>query len=167
MLLQYLHAGLLFYHSKLRTFDLCFQLIIFYNLKELEDGLVGCIPYLLLITSVGFNMFVFCYIGENLTQAVRLFVIKRFFFQNTIAKIGAFLLQCESIADHVYEIDWYVLKKDDAKKVFTIIRISQIPVAITAGKIASMSIRTFAAVSKLLILKNKMIYKNFFYYYRL
>ncbi|XP_076675730.1 LOW QUALITY PROTEIN: uncharacterized protein LOC143372939 [Andrena cerasifolii] len=76
----------------------------------------------MLLCSVTFNIFIFCYIGEVLTE------------------------QCSKVGEVVYMTDWYYLPYKNILDLIMIIARSSVVIKITAGKLFHMSIYTFADV---------------------
>ncbi|KAF3424649.1 hypothetical protein E2986_11728 [Frieseomelitta varia] len=84
---------------------------------------VAVITYVTLFISFTFNVFIFCYVGEILTE------------------------QCRQIGVNSYKIDWYNLPAKNAYDLILLISISQNPPRLTAGKIIELSLDTFSTVS--------------------
>ncbi|XP_018364260.1 PREDICTED: odorant receptor 82a-like [Trachymyrmex cornetzi] len=82
------------------------------------------LSFITLYTSMGFNIFIFCYIGEILTE------------------------QCKNVGDMVYMINWYQLPRRTALCLILIIMRSSNVIKITAGKLINLSIATFGDVIK-------------------
>ncbi|XP_018406403.1 PREDICTED: odorant receptor 82a-like [Cyphomyrmex costatus] len=89
------------------------------------------LSYIILYTSMSFNIFIFCYIGEILTE------------------------QCKNVGDVVYMINWYQLPHRTALCLILIIMRSSNVIKITAGKLIHLSIATFGDV-----IKTSMAYLN-------
>ncbi|CAL7936637.1 unnamed protein product [Xylocopa violacea] len=107
-------------------------LLEYYCLMEWENSdAVAISTYLLLLLSFTFNVFIFCYIGEVLSE------------------------QCSQIGTIAYEIDWYELPAKEAHDLILLNLISQYPPKLTAGKIITLSLRTFGSV-----LKTSVVYLN-------
>ncbi|XP_034944551.1 LOW QUALITY PROTEIN: uncharacterized protein [Chelonus insularis] len=98
---------------------------------------IGIITYFLLVTSFVLNIFVFCYIGELLTE------------------------QCEEVGKKLYMINWYDLPRKNALHLILTIFMAQRPVILTAGKFFDLSLNSFCAVS---LFKQKMIEHHYLYY---
>ncbi|KYN50078.1 hypothetical protein ALC62_00106, partial [Cyphomyrmex costatus] len=84
---------------------------------------IAILTYFFLLISFVFNVFTLCYIGEQLTNQV---------------KIGY----------TSYEIEWYHLPGKIALDLTLIISISHHPIKVTAGKIISLSFSSFGSVLK-------------------
>ncbi|XP_076760041.1 odorant receptor 13a-like [Xylocopa sonorina] len=107
-------------------------LLEYYCLMEWENSdAIAISTYLLLLLSFTFNVFIFCYIGEVLSE------------------------QCSQIGTIAYEIEWYHLSAKEAHDLILLILISQYPPKLTAGKIITLSLRTFGSV-----LKTSVVYLN-------
>ncbi|XP_025158212.1 odorant receptor 4-like [Harpegnathos saltator] len=79
--------------------------------------------YVIVYVSQGFNLFIFCYIGEILTE------------------------QCKNVGQTAYMTNWYNLNKNTARGVILIIPRWNKLIRITAGKLFQLSIATFGNVS--------------------
>ncbi|XP_018364254.1 PREDICTED: odorant receptor 22c-like [Trachymyrmex cornetzi] len=82
--------------------------------------------------SMAFNIFIFCYIGEIVTE------------------------QCKLVGEIAYMTDWYNLHHTTARGLILIIARSNNVVKITAGKLFHLSIATFGNV-----IKTSVVYCNF------
>ncbi|KAG7198554.1 hypothetical protein KM043_005920 [Ampulex compressa] len=71
-----------------------------------------------------FNIFIFCVIGEILTE------------------------QCKKIGETAYMIDWYYLPRATALGLILVISRSNVVIKVTAGKLIQLSIATFGDVMK-------------------
>ncbi|XP_076760380.1 odorant receptor 4-like [Xylocopa sonorina] len=80
--------------------------------------------YFLIFTSISFNIFIMCFIGEIITE------------------------QCKKIGDVVYMSNWYYLPDKMVLDLVLIIVRSSAVVNITAGKFVRMSVDTFGHVMK-------------------
>ncbi|XP_011058416.1 PREDICTED: odorant receptor 82a-like [Acromyrmex echinatior] len=87
---------------------------------------------LIVYLSMGFNIFIFCYIGEIITE------------------------QCRLVGEMVYMTDWYNLHHKTARSLILIIARSNDVIKITAGKLFRLSIATFGNV-----IKTSVVYLNF------
>ncbi|XP_011684729.1 PREDICTED: odorant receptor 4-like [Wasmannia auropunctata] len=85
---------------------------------------IAILTYLFLLISFTFNVFILCYIGEQLTN------------------------QCSKVGYTSYGIEWYHLSGKVALDLTLIISISHFPVKITAGKIINLSFSSFGNVLK-------------------
>ncbi|XP_020295544.1 odorant receptor 4-like [Pseudomyrmex gracilis] len=81
--------------------------------------------------SMGFNIFIFCYIGETVTG------------------------QCKHVGEMAYMTNWYELPHQTARGFVLIIARSSNVIKITAGKLFHLSIATFGDV-----IKTSMVYLN-------
>ncbi|XP_076475395.1 odorant receptor 4-like [Bombus vancouverensis nearcticus] len=105
------------------TMNMC--MLEYYCLMEwASTDLIVTFTYITLLTSFTFNIFIFCYIGELLSE------------------------QCSEIGTASYEIDWYNLPAKEAYDLILLISISQYPPKLTAGKIIELSLNTFSSVAK-------------------
>ncbi|CAL1689200.1 unnamed protein product [Lasius platythorax] len=82
------------------------------------------VAYIIVYISMSFNIFIFCYIGEILTQ------------------------QCKKVGETAYMTDWYRLPHKTALGLILIISRSSAVIKITAGKFIQLSIATFSDVMK-------------------
>ncbi|KYQ48172.1 Odorant receptor Or2 [Trachymyrmex zeteki] len=78
---------------------------------------------LIVYLSMGFNIFIFCYIGGIITE------------------------QCKNVGEMAYMTDWYNLHHKTARSLILIIARSNNVIKITAGKLFHLSIATFGDVS--------------------
>ncbi|XP_011148003.1 odorant receptor 43a [Harpegnathos saltator] len=85
---------------------------------------IAIFTYFFLLISFIFNIFVFCYIGELLTE------------------------QCTKIGHTSYMIEWYNLPGKAALDLMLMITMSRHPVHITAGRMISLSFANFGNVLK-------------------
>ncbi|CAL7936634.1 unnamed protein product [Xylocopa violacea] len=107
-------------------------LLEYYCLMEWQNNdAIAISTYFMLLLSFTFNIFIFCYIGEVLSE------------------------QCSQIGTVAYEIDWYELPAKDAHNLILLNLISQYPPKLTAGKIITLSLRTFSSV-----VKTSVVYLN-------
>ncbi|XP_012277041.1 uncharacterized protein LOC105697887 [Orussus abietinus] len=95
-----------------------------------EDNTGGFIVFSLIFTSFILNLFVYCFISEQLTH------------------------QCAMIGEATYRI-WYRLPSKKASEIILILAICNIPVKLTAGKISELSMNVFCDV-----FKATMVYLN-------
>ncbi|XP_067214303.1 odorant receptor 82a-like [Linepithema humile] len=89
------------------------------------------IAYMIIYISMTFNIFIFCYIGEVLTE------------------------QCKQVGETAYMTDWYCLPHKTALSFILIIIRSSMVIKLTAGKLVHLSIATFGNV-----VRTSMIYLN-------
>ncbi|XP_018364257.1 PREDICTED: odorant receptor 82a-like [Trachymyrmex cornetzi] len=87
---------------------------------------------LIVYLSMGFNIFIFCYIGEIITE------------------------QCKLVGEMAYMTNWYNLHHKTARSLILIIARSNDVIKITAGKLFRLSIATFGNV-----IKTSVVYLNF------
>ncbi|XP_011148357.1 odorant receptor 4 [Harpegnathos saltator] len=112
------------------TFNLCmlgYYTITSWNVIEKQTS----IAYMIIYMSMSFNIFIFCYIGEVLTE------------------------QCKQIGETAYMTEWYRLPHKTALGLILIISRSSMVIKLTAGKLVHLSIATFGDV-----MKTSMIYLN-------
>lgn len=79
--------------------------------------------YFLGFVSITFNIYIFCYIGEQLVD------------------------RCQNIGTMCYMIEWYRLPQDKARNLIFPIIMSNYPVELTAGKMLTMTMSSFSNVS--------------------
>ncbi|XP_024880017.1 uncharacterized protein LOC112459880 isoform X1 [Temnothorax curvispinosus] len=82
------------------------------------------LSYFIGYISTGFNIFIFCYIGEILTE------------------------QCKNVGKMAYMTDWYKLPNKTALGLILVIMQSSHVIKITAGKLFHLSIATFGDIIK-------------------
>ncbi|XP_077269675.1 odorant receptor 10-like [Temnothorax americanus] len=105
------------------TFNLC--MLGYYTITEWhEESINTIITYVMVLTSMMFNIFIFCFIGELVTD------------------------QCKKVGEVAYMTDWYELPHKIVLDLILIILRSRVVIKITAGKIFHMSIQTFGVVIK-------------------
>lgn len=85
--------------------------------------------YFLAFISITFNIYIFCYIGEQLVDRYQ--------------KIG---VKC-------YMIEWYRLPKNKARNLIFPMIMSNYPIELTAGKMTTITISSFSNVSMLILLR--------------
>ncbi|KAK2583188.1 hypothetical protein KPH14_009208 [Odynerus spinipes] len=104
------------------TLNMC--LLGYYCIMEWDvSEVLGCLTYVIILTSVTFNIFIFCYIGELLTE------------------------QCAKLGDRSYMIDWYHLPGKKSQALILIISMSRITTKLTAGNLMELSLNSFSDVS--------------------
>ncbi|XP_078043439.1 odorant receptor 13a-like isoform X1 [Augochlora pura] len=112
------------------TFILC--VLEYYCLLEWQNSdVVAIFTYFMLLVSFTFNISIFCYIGEILTE------------------------QCSKIGPAAYEINWYNLPSKKAHDLVLLSVVSNYPPKLTAGKIFTLSLNTFSSV-----MQSSVIYLN-------
>ncbi|XP_018406405.1 PREDICTED: odorant receptor 82a-like [Cyphomyrmex costatus] len=113
------------------TFNLCmlgYYIITGWNTIETKMT-IACM--MIIYTSMTFNIFIFCYIGETVTE------------------------QCKQIGEIAYLTNWYRLPHKTARGLILIISRSSSVIKLTAGKLVHLSIATFGDV-----MRTSMIYLN-------
>ncbi|XP_029660140.1 odorant receptor 82a-like isoform X1 [Formica exsecta] len=112
------------------TFNLC--MLGYYTITEwYEESMNTLITYIMILTSMMFNIFIFCFIGELVAD------------------------QCKKVGEAAYMTNWYYLPHKTVLGLILIILRSRIVIKITAGKIFHMSIPTFG-----LVIKTSVAYLN-------
>ncbi|XP_050457523.1 uncharacterized protein LOC126854633 [Cataglyphis hispanica] len=96
-----------------------------------QESMLQIFVYFLAFVSIIFNIYIFCYIGEQLVDRYQ--------------KIG---IKC-------YMIEWYRLPQNKARDLIFPMIMSNYPIELTAGKMITMSISSFSN-----ILKTSMAYFN-------
>ncbi|XP_024869572.1 odorant receptor 82a-like [Temnothorax curvispinosus] len=105
------------------TINLC--LLGFCTIKEWNARNTKTITtYGLVFISLSFNIFIFCYIGEIITE------------------------QCKKVGEMAYFTNWYLLPHKTALGMVLIISRSGVVIKITAGKLIQLSLMTFGDVIK-------------------
>ncbi|XP_050457544.1 odorant receptor 4-like [Cataglyphis hispanica] len=105
------------------TFNLC--MLGYYTISGWhEEDTNTLITYLIIFMSMMFNIFIFCYIGELVTE------------------------QCKKVGEAAYMINWYQLPRKTVLGLILVLIRSSIVIKITGGKIFHMSIATFGDVIK-------------------
>ncbi|KAL0117036.1 hypothetical protein PUN28_010122 [Cardiocondyla obscurior] len=109
------------------TMNLC--LLGYNSIKEWNArNTKTLVTYVIVIISLSFNIFIFCYIGEIITE------------------------QCKKVGEMAYLTKWYRLPHKTALGIVLIISRSSVVTKITAGKLIQLSIKTFGDVSTSAIL---------------
>ncbi|KAK9299127.1 hypothetical protein QLX08_007746 [Tetragonisca angustula] len=105
------------------TINICF--LGYYSMTEWDSKhpLKG-FAYVILLTSVTFNIFIFCYIGELLAE------------------------ETVKVSEKSYMIDWYRMPWQEGLGIALMISMSRSTNKITAGKIIELSISSFGSVIK-------------------
>ncbi|XP_053999466.1 odorant receptor 4-like [Hylaeus anthracinus] len=112
------------------TMAIC--LLEYYCLVEWENSdVVAILTYFILLVSFTFNILIFCYIGEVLSE------------------------ECSQISPAAYDIEWYDLPAKKASGLILVNAISLYPPKLTAGKIVDLSLNTFT-----IVMKSSVIYLN-------
>ncbi|XP_063995661.1 uncharacterized protein LOC135173017 [Diachasmimorpha longicaudata] len=105
------------------TFVMC--AVEYYIIKEWSNSdSIVFLTYVALFFSLSFNIFLFCQIGEIMTE------------------------KCDSIGQLVYGIPWYNLPSKLSLPLTRIIAISHCPRKLSAGGLLTLSMMSFAAVNK-------------------
>lgn len=81
--------------------------------------------YLFGLTSIVFNVFMFCYIGDLLKE------------------------RCQQVGTACYAIEWYRMPSRKAIELLMPITMSRYPATLTAGKMMTMTLTTFTDVSNI------------------
>ncbi|XP_076375581.1 odorant receptor 4-like [Megalopta genalis] len=112
------------------TLNLC--LLGYYILMEWNShDIAVTVTYALILISFGFNIFIFCYIGELVAE------------------------QCNRVGEVAYMIDWYRLQGKKRQCIILIMAMSNSSSKLTAGSMVELSLSTFGDV-----LKTAMAYMN-------
>ncbi|XP_011148372.2 uncharacterized protein LOC105188546 [Harpegnathos saltator] len=105
------------------TLNICF--VGYYCMMEWDfKQPVSGLTYLILVISITFNIFIFCYIGELLAE------------------------QTTKVRENSYMIDWYRLPAKESLAIILIICMSNATTRLTAGNIVELSISSFGDVIK-------------------
>ncbi|XP_060817355.1 uncharacterized protein LOC132907915 [Bombus pascuorum] len=105
------------------TLDIC--LVGYYVIMELKSNdVTSAVTYMILLISITFNIFIFCYIGEIVTE------------------------ECRKIGETSYMIEWYRLQGNKKLCCVLIIAMSNCTIKLTAGNIVNLTINTFTDVVK-------------------
>ncbi|XP_071562273.1 odorant receptor 82a-like [Temnothorax nylanderi] len=112
------------------TMNMC--LLAYYFITNLDSfDAAKTTSYVIIYLSMAFNIFIFCYIGEILTE------------------------QCRSVGEKAYMINWYELPHKTALGLILVIARSSNVIKMTAGKLFQLSIATFGDV-----IKTSVVYLN-------
>ncbi|XP_076276566.1 uncharacterized protein LOC143207236 [Lasioglossum baleicum] len=107
-------------------------LLEYYCLMEwANNDTVAILTYIMLLVSFTFIIFIFCYIGELLSE------------------------QCSRMGPAAYEIHWYNLSSKNSYDLILLCAVALYPPKLSAGKIMNLSINTFGTV-----VKTSVIYLN-------
>ncbi|XP_018348713.1 PREDICTED: odorant receptor 63a-like [Trachymyrmex septentrionalis] len=105
------------------TLNMCF--LGYYSLTEWETKeTTSYITYIVLLISLTFNIFIFCYIGELVAE------------------------KCKKIGEVSYMIDWHRLSERKGIALVLIIAMSNSSIKLTAGNLFELSLSTFGDVVK-------------------
>ncbi|XP_031834824.2 odorant receptor 13a-like isoform X2 [Nomia melanderi] len=100
-------------------------LLEYYCLTEWQKSdAVAILTYFMLLTSFTFNVLIYCYVGEILSE------------------------QCSRVGPASYNVYWYNLPAKKAYNLILLNAVSLYPPKLTAGKIIQLSFTTFSAVVK-------------------
>ncbi|XP_032689594.1 odorant receptor 82a-like [Odontomachus brunneus] len=100
-------------------------LIIYYVIMEWEaSNTVAMCTYFIIVISLTFNIFVYCFIGEQLSEKE------------------------EQVALTACTLDWHLLPNANARALILIMLISNKPMKLKAGNFVELSFRTFGSVVK-------------------
>nr|XP_031834873.1 odorant receptor 22c-like [Nomia melanderi] len=105
------------------TLDVCllgYYVIVEWTSKEMT----ATVTYMVLLISLTFNIFIFCYIGELVAE------------------------QCRKVGVMSYMIDWYRLPENDKLSLVLIMAMSNSSMKLTAGSLVQLSLTTFSDVVK-------------------
>ncbi|XP_076376043.1 odorant receptor 4-like isoform X2 [Megalopta genalis] len=104
----------------------------FYCMMEWRrNDMIALLTYFTLLISFTFNIMIFCYVGELLTE------------------------QCSQIGSASYDIEWYNLPPRRAYNLILVNAVSLEPPKLTAGNVIDLSINTFGSV-----VRTSLIYLN-------
>ncbi|XP_015431173.1 PREDICTED: odorant receptor 4-like [Dufourea novaeangliae] len=107
-------------------------LLEYYCMMEWRNSdAIAILTYLTLLISFTFNVLIFCYIGEVLSE------------------------QCSKMGPASYNVEWYNLPAKEAHNLVLVSAISLYPPKLTAGKIIELSLNTFGTV-----VRTSVIYLN-------
>ncbi|THK33035.1 odorant receptor 82a [Diachasma alloeum] len=107
----------------LSTIVICW--LEFYCITEWKNSAtISIVGYCVILGSFSFNVFIYCYIGQILTD------------------------QCESVGQMAYMIDWHRIPPRNVLSLSMIISMARYPRHITAGGMINLTIRSFGDVMK-------------------
>ncbi|KAF3054505.1 Odorant receptor 256 [Nylanderia fulva] len=112
------------------TMNMCLPAYYFITNLNTFDA-IKLASFVIIYLAMAFNVFVFCYIGEILTE------------------------QCKNVGEKAYMINWYELPHETALGLILIIARSNNVIRLTAGKLFQLSVATFGD-----IIKTSMVYLN-------
>ncbi|XP_071641317.1 odorant receptor 4-like isoform X1 [Temnothorax longispinosus] len=92
-----------------------------------NQNVISLFSSVTLLTSIGFNLYIFCFIGEQLS------------------------VEGERLALTVCTLDWYRLPNAKARSLVLVIAMSIVPTKIRAGKFFDLTIRTFGDIVKTIV----------------
>ncbi|PBC34544.1 Putative odorant receptor [Apis cerana cerana] len=103
--------------------DIC--LLGYYVIMEWSSGhLTSAITFFILLISLTFNIFIFCYIGELVAE------------------------QCKKVGEISYMVDWYRLEGNKKLCFVLIIAMSNSSIKLTAGNMVELCLTTFSDIVK-------------------
>ncbi|OAD55462.1 hypothetical protein WN48_04719 [Eufriesea mexicana] len=117
--IEHMMSGICFMETFKCMLGMCMP--SYYMLAEWsEHNIQNLVTYALVAVSMTFNIFLVCYIGELLSE------------------------QCKKVGDIVYMTNWYQLPDKEILNLVMIISRSSMEIKITAGKLITLSVYTFA-----------------------
>ncbi|XP_019699383.1 odorant receptor 82a isoform X2 [Harpegnathos saltator] len=100
-------------------------LIMYYVIMEWEaSNVVATCTYFIVLISLTFNIFIYCFIGEQLSE------------------------KGEQVALTACTLDWHLLPNTQARALILIILVSNTPLKLKAGNFVELSFKTFGAIIK-------------------
>ncbi|XP_076670790.1 odorant receptor 13a-like [Andrena cerasifolii] len=114
------------------TLIICF--LAYCLMLDWEDGITintSSVTHSMLLLSFIFNLFIFCYVGEMLSE------------------------QCSQIGPTAYNIEWYNLPPKQARNLIMLCTISLYPPKLTGGKMIQFCMMTFSSV-----MQTSVVYLN-------
>ena len=116
----------------------------------------GILSYMLFIMASTLKVFLFCYIGERLTQKVSIY--KEKIFKSYLIFITFLcLIKGIDLSHKVYGLKWYDMKPESARSMLLVIIRSQKELKLTAKKFSPMTLTTYTNVNIFIL----MFYNNF------
>ncbi|KAK0168485.1 hypothetical protein PV327_002277 [Microctonus hyperodae] len=103
------------------TMNICF-LGYDFLLEWKDSDAIALLTYIILLISFIFNIFLFCYIGDILTD------------------------ECQKVDDTTYMVNWYKMSSKNQQQLLLIFMASQNPVTITAEKFIDLSLPSFCTI---------------------
>ncbi|XP_031834533.2 uncharacterized protein LOC116427863 isoform X1 [Nomia melanderi] len=118
------------------TFIMC--MLEYYCLMEWRNSdMIAVATYFMLLTSMTFNVLIYCYVGELLSE------------------------QCSQIGGTSYNIHWYNLPARKAYNFILLEAISLYPPKLTAGRIIDLTINTFGVVGDFVVKNVSNVQESF------
>ncbi|XP_053973030.1 odorant receptor 83a-like isoform X1 [Hylaeus volcanicus] len=105
------------------TLDMClvgYYIIVEWNSKDMT----ATVTYTIILASLTFNIFIFCYIGELVAE------------------------QCKMVGERSYMIEWHRLPGKKRLSLVLIIAMSNATIKLTAGNLIKLSLDSFSSVIK-------------------